>query len=71
MIRFPALPARDGKIAIPGNTYVIMVPFDYLRPSRLFLERSGEFRKAYAISRQGGEICTIYYKPPGNPAGSK
>jgi len=71
MIRFPALPARDGKIAIPGNTYVIMVPFDYLRPSRLFLERSGEFQKAYTISRQGGEICTIYYKPPGSPAGSK
>ncbi len=67
MIRFPAVPAREGKIAIPGNTYVILVPFDYLRPSRLALERSGEFRKAHTISRQGGEICTIYYKPVQSP----
>ncbi|MDD4858453.1 MAG: glycosyltransferase family 39 protein [Candidatus Krumholzibacteria bacterium] len=61
--RFPALPARAGKIAFPGNTYVILIPFDYLRMSRLFIEQSKEFQKAYTISRQGGEICTIYYKP--------
>jgi hypothetical protein len=66
IFRFPAVPARAGKIAIPGNTYVIFVPFDYLRASRLFLEESGEFTKAYIITRQGGEICTIYYKPPSN-----
>ncbi len=67
MIRFPAVPARAGKIAIPGNTYVILVPFDYLRPSRLALERSGEFQVAHTISRQGGDICTIYYKPVQSP----
>ena len=63
VLRLPAVPARAGRIAIPGNTYVILVPFDYLRPSRLFLEQSGEFKKVFTISRQGGEICTIYYKP--------
>jgi hypothetical protein len=64
VVRFPAVPARAGRIAIPGNTYVIMIPFDYLRPSRTFLERSGEFRKVYEITRQGGEVCSIFYKPP-------
>jgi hypothetical protein len=64
--RLPAVPSRAGRIAIPGNTYVILVPFDYLRPSRLALEQSGEFRKVFTISRQGGEICTILYKPPAN-----
>jgi hypothetical protein len=64
VIRFPAVPARAGRVAIPGNTYVIMIPFDYLRPSRAFLERSGEFRRVYEITRQGGEVCTIFYKPP-------
>jgi hypothetical protein len=66
VLRLPAVPARAGRIAIPPNTYVILVPFDYLRPSRLALERSGEFRKVFTISRQGGEVCTIYYKPPAN-----
>jgi hypothetical protein len=64
VLRLPAVPARAGRIAIPGNTYVIMIPLDYLRPSRLFLEQSGEFRAVFTISRQGGEICTIYYTPP-------
>jgi hypothetical protein len=63
VLRLPAVPSRAGRIAIPGNTYVILVPFDYLLPSRQALERSGEFRKVFTISRQGGEICTIYYKP--------
>ncbi len=66
VLRLPAVPSRAGRIAIPGNTYVILVPFDYLRPSRLALEQSGEFRKVFTISRQGGEICTILYKPPAN-----
>lgn len=64
-IRYPAVPARGGRIAIPPNTYVIIVPFEYLGPSRRALEQSGEFRAVHTISRQGGEICTIYYKPPG------
>jgi hypothetical protein len=66
VLRLPAVPARAGRVAIPGNTYVILVPFDDLRPGRLFLEQSGEFKKVHTISRQGGEICTIYYKPPAN-----
>jgi len=59
------IPARQGRGIIPENTYVVLVPFDYLRSRRMMLERSGEFQKVYSISRQGGEICTIFYKPPG------
>ena len=64
VLRLPAVPVRAGKAAIPGNTYVIFVPSEHLRQGRPFLERSGEFKKVHTISRQGGEICTIYYKPP-------
>ena len=63
--RLPRIPVRQGRIVIPENTYVVLVPFDYLRSMRMMLERSGEFQKVYSISRQGGEICTIFYKPPG------
>jgi hypothetical protein len=59
------IPARQGRGIIPENTYVVLVPFDYLRSRRIVLERSGAFQKVYSISRQGGEICTIFYKPPG------
>jgi len=59
----PAMPVRGGRVAIPDNTYVIFVPFDYLRPGRPYLERPGQFQKVHTISRQGGEICTIYYVP--------
>jgi hypothetical protein len=59
------LPVRQGRIAIPENTYVVLVPFDYLRSRRMVLERSGALQKVYSISRQGGEICTIFYKPGG------
>jgi hypothetical protein len=63
-LRYPSVPLREGRIAIPPNTYVILVPFEYLRPSRRAMEQSGEFRAVHTISRQGGEICTIYYKEP-------
>lgn len=63
LFHFPAVPASGGEIAIPENTYVIFVPFDYLHMSRLAMEQSGQFQKVYTISRQGGEVCTIYYKP--------
>jgi hypothetical protein len=63
LIRLPAIPIRGEKIMIPGNTYVILVPYDYLSEGRTALEQTGQFEKVYAISRQGGEICTIYYKP--------
>jgi hypothetical protein len=59
----PAIPVRGGRIAIPGNTYVIFVPYDCYRAGRPFLERSGQFQKVHTISRQGGEVCTIYYEP--------
>jgi hypothetical protein len=59
------IPVRQGRVIIPENTYVVLVPFDYLRSRRIVLERSGAFQKVYSISRQGGEICTIFYKPPG------
>jgi|GEM_PF-2170569 len=62
LFHFPAVPASGGEIAIPDNTYVIFVPFDYLHMSRLAMEQSGRFEKVYTISRQGGEVCTIYYK---------
>ena len=62
-LRLPAIPVRSGSVAIPDNTYVIFVPFDYFRTARQFLERSGQFAKVYTLSRQGGEICTVYYKP--------
>lgn len=62
-LRYPSVPLREGRIAIPPNTYVILVPFEYLRPSRRAMEQSGQFRAVHTISRQGGEICTIYYKP--------
>ncbi len=62
-LRYPAVPSRGGRIAIPPNSYVIIVPFEYLGPSRRALEQSGEFRAVHTISRQGGEICTIYHKP--------
>jgi hypothetical protein len=67
--RLPAIPARGGHIEIPGNTYVILVPYDYLGMSRFAMEQSGLFEKVHTISRQGGEICTIYYKP-GSPPGN-
>jgi hypothetical protein len=63
LFHFPAVPASGGHIAIPDNSYMIFVPFDYLRMSRLAMEQSGQFQKVYTISRQGGEVCTIYYKP--------
>jgi len=63
VFHFPAVPASGGEIEIPDNTYVIFVPFDYLHMSRLAMEQSGRFEKVYTISRQGGEVCTIYYKP--------
>jgi hypothetical protein len=59
------IPVRQGRVIIPENTYVVLVPFDYLRSRRIVLERSGAFQKVYSISRQGGEICTIFYKPRG------
>ena len=61
--RLPSIPVRNGRVIIPENTYVVLVPFDYLRSRRMVLERSGAFQKVYSISRQGGEICTIFYKP--------
>ncbi|MFH1083888.1 MAG: hypothetical protein V1751_10910, partial [Pseudomonadota bacterium] len=61
--RLPSIPVRKGRVIIPENTYVVLVPFDYLRSRRMVLERSGAFQKVYSISRQGGEICTIFYKP--------
>jgi hypothetical protein len=60
----PAIPAREGRVAIPGNTYVIYIPFSYFRPGRPLLDRTGQFQKVHTISRQGGEVCTIYYAPP-------
>ena len=60
----PAMPVRGGRVAIPDNTYVIFVPFDYFRLARPYLEWPGQFQKVHTISRQGGEICTIYYAPP-------
>jgi hypothetical protein len=63
LFRLPNLPIYQGRIAIPENTYVVLVPFDYLRSRRILLERSGDFQKVHTISRQGGEICTIFYKP--------
>jgi hypothetical protein len=59
----PSITVRKGRVIIPENTYVVLVPFDYLRSRRMVLERSGAFQKVYSISRQGGEICTIFYKP--------
>jgi hypothetical protein len=61
--RLPSIPVRKGRVIIPENTYVVLVPFDYLRSRRMVLERSGAFQKVYSISRQEGEICTIFYKP--------
>ena len=61
--RLPEIPMEQARIAVPENTYLILVPFDYLRPRRQVLERSGEFQEVFRIERQGGEICTIYYKP--------
>ncbi len=58
-----SIPVRQDRIIVPENTYMILVPFDYLRPARRMLEESGEFQKVHTITRQGGEICTIYYKP--------
>lgn len=63
LLRLPVIPAKQDKILLPGNTYVIMVPFQYLLIGRLLLERSEEFQKVHRIERQGGEICSIYYKP--------
>jgi hypothetical protein len=58
-----SIPVFQDRIMVPANTYMILVPFDYLRPTRAVLEASGEFKKVYSIMRQGGEICAIYYKP--------
>ena len=59
----PSIPVFRDRIMVPNNTYMILVPFDYLRPGRMILEKSGEFQKVHSIMRQDGEICTIYYKP--------
>ena len=59
----PRIPVKQGRIIIPENTYVVLVPCDYLRSRRVMLERSGAFQKVHSISRQGGEVCTIFYKP--------
>jgi hypothetical protein len=58
-----SIPVRQDRIMVPENTYMILVPFDYLRPARAVLEESQEFQKVHTITRQGGEIYTIYYKP--------
>jgi hypothetical protein len=63
LFRLPTIPIQEDKITIPENTYVIIVPYGYLHSGRRLLTRSGEFHEVYRISRQGGEICTIYYKP--------
>lgn len=63
------LPLRQGRIDLPENTYVIAVPFPYLRQVRRWLELSPEFRPVYRISRQGGEVCTIFYKGVGGLSG--
>jgi hypothetical protein len=72
LFRIPTIPVRNGGIDIPGNSYVILVPHNYLLKGRLLLELSGQFEKVYVIRRQGGEISTIYYKPwPTFPAAQK
>jgi hypothetical protein len=65
VFRLLNLPVRNGEIILPPNTYVIFIPQDDIRSQRSFLEQSVRFEKVYTISRQGGEICTIFYKPPG------
>ena len=62
-VQLPSIPIRQNRIMVPENTYLILVPFDYLQGERRFLEESGEFQTVFAITRQGGEICTIFYKP--------
>jgi hypothetical protein len=62
-VHLPSIPVWQNRIMVPENTYVILVPFDYLQQARILLEQSGEFQKVYAVTRQGGEICTIFYKP--------
>jgi len=64
LVRVPDDPVRADSIPVPANTYVVVVPFPHIMPYRLFLEQSTEFRQVYRITRQGGEVCAIYYKPP-------
>lgn len=54
---------RDG-IAVPSNTYVIHAPNTVRAPQQsLMLEQSGALSRVHRVTRQGGEIVSIYYKP--------
>lgn len=59
------LPVNNNGIGLPPNTYVIHAPTTARAPVQsMMLSFSGEFEKVHRVTRQGGEIFTIYYKPP-------
>ena len=63
IIRVPTIPTLHGRLFTPSNTYIVLVPFNYLRFSRPYLDSDKSCQIVYRIERQGGKICTIYYKP--------
>jgi hypothetical protein len=47
----------------PRNSYVVFVPFHYLKRQRNAFGKHEGFQVVFRITRQEGEILTIYYKP--------
>lgn len=45
------------------NSYVVFVPFHYLKEKRKYLSRRYGYSVVCKAKSQGGEIFTIYYKP--------
>lgn len=61
IIRVPTIPTLHGRILALHKTYIVFIPFNYLRSSKPYLESEESCQIVYQITRQGGEICTIYY----------
>ena len=47
---------------IPGNSYVLFVPFSYLIGHKSLLSNPLNYKVVHKIKSQDGEILTIYYK---------
>lgn len=60
VMRLPRMP--DPTIT-PRNSYVVFVPFHYLQRQRNAFDKHAGFQVVFRITRQEGEILTVYYKP--------
>jgi hypothetical protein len=60
VMRFQRMP--DPTIT-PRNSYVVFVPFHYLQRQRNAIDTHEGLQVVFRITRQEGEILTIYYKP--------